>query len=97
VGLPDPATLVPTARKRQSVKATAPAGPVDEGLLGALKDWRLRASQGKPAYTVAHNRTLESIAVLKPATLDELAAISGVGPAFVERHGEPVLRLVASH
>jgi RecQ family ATP-dependent DNA helicase len=97
VGLPDPATLVPTARKRQSVKAAAPAGPVDEGLLGALKDWRLRASQGKPAYTVAHNRTLESIAVLKPATLDELAAISGVGPAFVERHGEPVLRLVASH
>jgi superfamily II DNA helicase RecQ len=65
-------------------------------LLGKLKDWRLRASNGKPAYTVAHNSTLEAIAVLKPATLDELTAIKGVGPAFVERYGEQVLVLVGA-
>jgi len=60
-----------------------------------LKDWRLRASDGKPAYTVAHNSTLEAIAAIKPSTLAELAAIKGVGPTFVDRYGEHVLSLVA--
>ena len=69
--------------------------PADPGLLESLREWRLRASNGKPAYTVAHNSTLESIARLRPQSLNELAGIKGVGPAFVKRHGEdPVERLV---
>jgi superfamily II DNA helicase RecQ len=54
----------------------------------------VRASNGKPAFTVAHNSTLESIAALRPGSLAELATIKGIGPAFVERHGEHVLALV---
>ena len=53
------------------------------------------AADGKPAYTVAHNSTLETIASLRPASLGELAAIKGIGPAFIERHGERVLAVVA--
>ena len=64
------------------------------GLLEALRAWRSRASDGKPAYTVAHNSTLEAIAALRPRSLAELATIKGVGPAFVERHGDSVLALV---
>jgi ATP-dependent DNA helicase RecQ len=95
-GLPDPATLVAPRRGRPARRPeAADLGPVDEGLLGVLKEWRLQASDGKPAYTVAHNSTLEAIAAQKPATLDELAAIRGVGPTFVERYGEHVLELVA--
>jgi ATP-dependent DNA helicase RecQ len=93
IGLPDPASLTAPARHR--AKATAPANPVDAPLVEALREWRMRASDGKPAYTVAHNSTLESIAALKPSTLDELATVKGVGPAFVERHGEQVLALLA--
>jgi hypothetical protein len=37
---------------------------------------------------------LEAIAALKPSSLDELAAIKGVGPTFVERYGDQVLNLV---
>jgi superfamily II DNA helicase RecQ len=95
IGLPDPATLTPPRRK--SVRTAAPDTPVDEPLLAALKDWRRRASNGKPAYTVAHNSTLEAIAALKPAGIGELAEIKGIGPAFVERHGPAVLELVASN
>jgi ATP-dependent DNA helicase RecQ len=94
LGLPDPATLTPA--RRRSVKPAAPVGPVDAPLLEALKAWRKRASNGKPAYTVAHNSTLEAIAALKPATPAELASVKGVGPAFVERHGRDVLALVAA-
>ena len=74
----------------------APVDPADAQLLDALKAWRMRASEGKPAYTVAHNSTLEAIAAHKPQTLDELGTIKGVGPTFVERHGEQVLRLLAA-
>jgi superfamily II DNA helicase RecQ len=54
----------------------------------------VHASDGKPAYTVAHNSTLETIASLRPSSLAELAQIKGIGPAFVERHGEAVLAIV---
>jgi ATP-dependent DNA helicase RecQ len=92
--LPDPAALI--APKAARPRAAAPTAPPDEPLLAALKQWRLRASDGKPAFTVAHNTTLETIAALKPSSLDELAAVRGVGPAFVKRHGAQVLSLVAS-
>jgi ATP-dependent DNA helicase RecQ len=92
IGLPDPASLTPAKRKAKRVAHVE--GPVNDSLLSTLKEWRKRASNGKPAYTVAHNSTLEAIAALKPSTLDELAAIKGVGPTFVGRYGEKVLALL---
>ena len=64
-------------------------------VFNALREWRARASDGKPAYTVAHNSTLEAIAALRPSSTEQLAGIKGVGPAFVERHCADVLALVA--
>jgi len=95
IGLPDPSSLTPARAKRSRAQEAAPIDPGDLGLLETLREWRGRASNGKPAYTVAHNSTLESIATLRPRSLTELATIKGVGPAFVERHGEQVLALVA--
>jgi ATP-dependent DNA helicase RecQ len=93
IGLPDPASLTPV-RPKPRAQQVAPVDPADVGLLETLREWRVRASNGKPAYTVAHNSTLESIAARRPSSLGELATIKGVGPAFVERHGENVLALV---
>ena len=92
IGLPDPASLTPVKR---TVKTATFDGPVDDSLLANLKDWRKRVSKGKPAYTVAHNSTLEAIAALKPSSLDELAAIKGVGPTFLKRHGDQVLAITS--
>ncbi|MGH2856465.1 MAG: RecQ family ATP-dependent DNA helicase, partial [Solirubrobacteraceae bacterium] len=81
IGLPDPATLPvrePRGRRRApgGAQPTPPVelAPADEPLLQALREWRSRASAGKPAYTVAHNRTLELIAGRRPGTLAELGA-----------------------
>jgi superfamily II DNA helicase RecQ len=95
IGLADPASLTPTRAKR-SRSRDVPLDPADAGLVESLRTWRLRASKGKPAYTVAHNSTLESIAALRPGSLAELAAVKGVGPAFVDRYGDEVLGIVAS-
>jgi ATP-dependent DNA helicase RecQ len=94
IDLPDPASLTPTRAKRPRAQDAAPVDPGDFELLETLRQWRVRASDGKPAYTVAHNSTLESIAALRPRSLTELATLKGVGPAFVERHGEHVLALI---
>ncbi len=104
IGLPDPATLAPAGRsprRRQSavgdsVRETPVLRPADEALFAALREWRVRAADGKPAFTVAHDRTLTAIATARPNSLDSLARIRGVGPAFIERYGGDVLALIAT-
>jgi RecQ family ATP-dependent DNA helicase len=97
--LPDPETIA--VRKPARAKAAAaPApnlGPADTPLFEALKAWRLGAAVGKPAFTVASNKTLTAIASVRPQDEDSLLAISGVGPAFIEKYAPEVLELVAKH
>jgi ATP-dependent DNA helicase RecQ len=95
--LPDPDQLEVTAKRRRSKSAAPPADLTseDEALLEELRAWRLRVARGKPAYTVANNRTLEGIAATRPRDGDALAGIHGVGPAFLKRHAAEVLELVA--
>ena len=77
---------------------TAPPVVADDPLLVLLKRWRLERSkeEGKPAYVVFHDATLAEIAARRPGTLVELAGISGVGPAKLERYGEQVLAALAT-
>jgi ATP-dependent DNA helicase RecQ len=49
-----------------------------------------------PAYVVFHNATLEEIAARRPRTLDELAAVPGVGPAKLARYGREVLEALVA-
>jgi RecQ family ATP-dependent DNA helicase len=97
--LPDPETVTVRKPQRAATKA-APApnlSPADEPLFEALKAWRLQAAADKPAYTVAHNKTLTAIATIRPTTDDALLAISGIGPSFVEKYADEVLALIAEH
>jgi RecQ family ATP-dependent DNA helicase len=68
--------------------------PVDEHHFEKLKAWRLGRSEGKPAFTVAANTTLEGILRSRPANLEELIDVKGIGPAFCERHGESLLQML---
>ena len=47
-----------------------------------------------PAYVVFHDRTLAEIADRKPRDSADLAAISGVGPAKLERYADEILEIV---
>jgi ATP-dependent DNA helicase RecQ len=98
IGLPDPASLTPARRRGRTggrPVENVEIDPADAPLVAALREWRVRAANGKPAYTVAHNRTLEAIAALRPSSVHELARVKGVGPAFLERHGADVLALIS--
>ena len=65
-------------------------------LFEALRGWRREeaARQGLPPYVIFHDRTLQEIASVRPAGLDALAGIGGVGASKLERYGEAVLRVV---
>ncbi len=69
--------------------------PVDESAFEKLKAWRMGRSEGKPAYTVAANAALEGALRVKPATLEQLIEVKGIGPTFCERHGESLLQALA--
>jgi DNA helicase-2/ATP-dependent DNA helicase PcrA len=75
-------------------RAPKPNSPV----FAALREWRLRRAKedGVPAYVVFHDRTLAEIADRAPETLDELALISGVGPAKLDRYGHDVLAALSA-
>jgi len=98
--LPAPDELEIKATRRRGAKGSdeAPAelNPEGEALLEELRAWRLKAAGGKPAYTVANNRTLETIAASKPGDVASLSEIHGVGPAFIKRYADDVLELVAA-
>ncbi|HET8863013.1 MAG TPA: ATP-dependent DNA helicase RecQ [Solirubrobacterales bacterium] len=96
--LPDPETIA--VRRTRGAKKPPPApvdlSPADAPLFEQLKAWRLTAADGKPAFTVAHNSTLEAIAATRPADEGALLAIRGVGPSFVSKYAGDVLAIVAS-
>ena len=70
--------------------------PVPEEQFEALRAWRMERSEGKPAYTVATDATLRELIRRRPATVQELLAVRGVGPGFCERHGEAALEALAA-
>lgn len=74
-----------------------PLDPVDERDFERLRAWRLQRSRSedKPAYTVAANTTLEGILRARPATMQELIEVKGIGPAFCERHAESLLQVLS--
>jgi ATP-dependent DNA helicase RecQ len=67
-------------------------------LFEELRGWRAAAAreQGVPAYVIFHDATLRQIAAEAPATLAELAAVSGVGEAKLAKYGQQILDLVAA-
>jgi superfamily II DNA helicase RecQ len=66
-------------------------------LFDRLKEWRRNRAQadGVPAYVVFHDRTLTEIAERRCRDWADLAAVSGVGPAKLERYADEILTIVA--
>ena len=76
-----------------------PPVPLDEDATTrfmALKAWRTEVAKAHnvPAYVVFADASLAEMAREHPATLDELAGISGVGAKKLEAYGAEILRLL---
>jgi len=73
--------------------------PVDDPLFDALRAWRRDKARGAdvPAYVIFNDQTLRAIAKKRPLNRSQLASISGIGPAKLERFGTEVLEVVSAN
>jgi ATP-dependent DNA helicase RecQ len=65
-------------------------------LLDALRQWRSSKAKERnvPTYVIFHDATLRDIARQRPASLDTLATISGVGDRKLNAYGDEILALL---
>ncbi len=89
------------ARDKSRRGDLAPAGAsassaADPALHAALRAWRseVARTRGVPAYVVLHDSTIDGIAAMRPATLDQLRGIAGIGDKKLEHYGDELLALV---
>ena len=84
-----------------AVRKAAAAESLAEGdreLFENLRAWRAGQAreQGVPAYIVFGDATLRALAEHRPATLEQLSGISGVGQKKLDAYGEQVLEVIAA-
>ena len=82
------------ATRRPAVKAMV--SDEDAPLLSALKSKRRALAEAArvPAYVIFPDRTLIEMAETRPATLDDMARISGIGAKKLERYGSTFLEVL---
>jgi DNA helicase II / ATP-dependent DNA helicase PcrA len=95
----DEMELAPSGHSRTSTpRRQAIAVRSGGAVFDRLKEWRRKRANadGVPAYVVFHDRTLAEIAERECKDWADLAAISGIGPAKLERYADEVLAIVAA-
>lgn len=100
------ATLTPasgeearTPRKRRPPQPPPrPLTDAERQAVTRLKKWRLGKSFGErvPAYMICPDRTLEHLAIERPATLEALGNIHGLGASKVARFGVELLEALGA-
>src|SRR5690606_6540721 len=77
---------------------TATVSAAAEDLFQELRALRAQIAkeQGVPPYVVFHDRTLREMVATMPAGRSELALVSGVGAAKLERYGERFLSVLSA-
>ncbi len=88
---------VARGRSRKAKPAAGPPlGAAEAGLYEQLRAWRARVAKehGVPAYVVFHDSTLQAIAQARPASLDDLRALPGLGQRKLDNYGADLLELV---
>ncbi|MFL6862190.1 MAG: RQC domain-containing protein, partial [Allosphingosinicella sp.] len=87
--------VIPPKRQRRARRGGG-ANPEGDPLFEALRARRRDLAQqaGVPPYVIFHDSTLREMAEAKPASLDALAQVSGVGAAKLEKYGEAFVNVI---
>jgi ATP-dependent DNA helicase RecQ len=87
------------SKSRRGDLASLPAGQggaSNPALVTALRAWRSDVARrhGVPAYVVLHDSTIDGIASARPATLDQLRGVAGIGDKKLEHYGAELIAMV---
>jgi len=83
---------------RKDADGPAALAPDAQAVWTALRAWRLDEArrQELPPYVIFHDATLIEVARRRPASLDALAAIPGIGRSKLDRYGAALLAVTAN-
>jgi ATP-dependent DNA helicase RecQ len=83
--------------RRRGAAADRPHTPAEAALVDDLREFRrsLAESRGVPPYVVFNDVTLDELARVRPASLETLAGVHGIGTAKLEQYGPAILEAVA--
>lgn len=86
-----------TGAERARLRCRTCPPTASESTVERLRAWRLERARERevPAYVIFTDATMEALAETLPSDVEELLAISGIGPDKVERYGEALLELLA--
>jgi ATP-dependent DNA helicase RecQ len=89
----------PRAASTHARVAVADFDVGEQALWDALRACRRRLAdaQGVPPYVIFHDATLTEMVQLAPVTLEQMADVSGVGVAKLERYGDEFLAVIRGH
>ncbi len=92
-------TVRPPRTKAGLRRSAGPASQVatgDAGLFEALRTLRreLAAEAEVPPFVIFHDTVLKELARLRPTTLEQMSAISGVGTVKLERYGQSFIAAI---
>ena len=87
-----------TPKTRLRANPATDLSPAATALFERLRAWRAATAkeQAVPAYVIFHDSTLREIATGCPATLADLARISGVGENKLAKYGQQILEILAA-
>ena len=88
-------------RRKSSAKLAAEGAtlnPAAQSLWGVLRAWRLEEArrQELPPYVIFHDTTLIEVARRRPASLDALSDIPGIGRSKLDRYGAALLAITGN-
>lgn len=92
----DKITLVGSDIDEANNKIKTTPAVINQELYDALKAWRYKKALDLqyPPYLIAHNSTLQEIAVLLPATKSQLLRINGLGVKKEKLYGEEIMGII---
>lgn len=88
--------MLSTGAERKVGRCSQCPPSYEEQTFDALRQWRkdVALAAEVPAFVVFTDATLTAIAEARPASLEELARLAGVGPSKLEKYGEAVLEVL---
>ncbi|MGH8809035.1 MAG: DNA helicase RecQ [Noviherbaspirillum sp.] len=91
----------PVKKKRESAKpkgyVESDLSATEQAIFDKLRWWRVETARkhNVPAYVIFHDATMREIAKSRPASLNDLRNVSGVGEKKLETYGEEIVSLIA--
>ncbi len=86
-------------KKQAAPKKIEKVIEVEDDLFQMLRKWRAgqARTQGIPAYTILHDKTLKELSSAKPTRIELLTEIDGIGKAKKEKYGAAIIEMISNY